>query len=109
MNIAESQPEDCTPQCGSINMALKIMGDKWSGFIIRELITRPRRFSEFEQNLGIGPRTLSQRLDTLEEPGIITKHQIMESPPRAEYTLTRKGKDLLPVLQSMAEWSEKYA
>ncbi|HSX16973.1 MAG TPA: helix-turn-helix domain-containing protein [Patescibacteria group bacterium] len=96
-------------KCGSINMALKVIGDKWTGFIVRELIIGPRRFSELEQNLGIGPRTLSQRLDTLEEHHIITKKQFAESPPRVEYSLTKKGEDLLPVLQTMAEWSEKYA
>lgn len=98
----------CNP-CGNIDTALKIMGDKWTGRIVRDLMAGPRRFSELEQTLGIGPRTLSQRLDSLEENCIITKKHYAEAPPRVEYALTQKGEDLLPVLRSMAEWSEKYA
>jgi len=98
-----------TPPCGSISAGLKIIGDKWSGFIVRELMSAPRRFTELEQTLHIGPRTLSQRLDAMEAAGILVKKQYAEAPPRVEYSLTEKGEDLLPVLQSMAEWSAKYA
>jgi len=101
-------PDDCQPKCGSIDTALKIIGDKWTGFIVRELTSGPKRFSELEQQLGIGPRTLSQRLDSLVEHDIILKKHFAEAPPRVEYSLTRKGEDLLPVLRSMAQWSEKY-
>jgi len=98
----------CKQVCGNIDTAMRIMGDKWTGRIIRDLMTGPKRFSEIEQTLGIGPRTLSQRLDALEEQCIITKKHYAEAPPRVEYTLTEKGEDLLPILRSMAEWSEKY-
>ena len=104
-----AKPSGCTPPCGDINTALQVIGDKWTGFIVRELMAGPKRFSEFEQGLGIGPRTLSQRLDVLEDWEIITKKQFAEAPPRVEYSLTSKGEDLLPVLQSMAEWTRKYA
>lgn len=97
------------PKCDSINQALQIIGDKWSGLIIYQLTAAPRRFSELEQALHIGPRTLSQRLDNLEAKQIISKHAYAEAPPRVEYSLTQRGLDLLPILQSMAEWSERYA
>ena len=62
------------PRCGCIAAALKILGDKWSGFIIRELTAGPRRFSELQAALtGISPRTLSQRLDFLEAEAVIIK------------------------------------
>jgi DNA-binding HxlR family transcriptional regulator len=57
---------------------------------------------------GISPRTLSQRLDDMEHCGLITKKSFAEVPPRVEYTLTQKGKDLLPILKSMGDWGEKY-
>jgi DNA-binding HxlR family transcriptional regulator len=101
--------DDGQPRCGNIGAALKIIGDKWTGLIIRDLTGGPKRFSEFEQSLHIGPRTLSQRLDALEAQQIITKRHYAEAPPRVEYALTQKGEDLLPILQSMAVWGEKYA
>ncbi|HSX31681.1 MAG TPA: helix-turn-helix domain-containing protein [Candidatus Saccharimonadales bacterium] len=101
--------EDCTgPKCGSIGYALAIIGDKWSGQIVRDLTQGARRFTELEQSLSIGPRTLSQRLESLQEKGIVTKKSFAEAPPRVEYSLTQKGEDLLPILQSMANWGQKY-
>jgi DNA-binding HxlR family transcriptional regulator len=96
------------PTCGSIDAGLKIIGDKWTGQIVRELSAGPQRFSHLEQKLGIGPRTLSQRLDSMELQAIISKRQFAEAPPRVEYSLTQKGEDLLPVLVSIADWSHKY-
>jgi DNA-binding HxlR family transcriptional regulator len=58
---------------------------------------------------GISPRTLSQRLDEMEHCRLITKKSFAEVPPRVQYTLTAKGKDLLPILKSMACWGEKYS
>ena len=52
---------------------------------------------------------LSQRLDDLEQQGIITKQSFAEVPPRIEYTLTKKGQDLIPVLEAMAAWGDRYA
>jgi DNA-binding HxlR family transcriptional regulator len=104
----QTDNDDCRPKCGSIGYALAIIGDKWSGQIVRDLTRGPRRFTELEQSLSIGPRTLSQRLDSLQEKGIISKKSFAEAPPRVEYALMQKGEDLLPILQSMADWGEKY-
>ncbi|HSX33556.1 MAG TPA: helix-turn-helix domain-containing protein [Candidatus Saccharimonadales bacterium] len=96
------------PRCGNIDACLQIIGDKWSGLIIRELTGGAKRFTELEQTLGIGPRTLSQRLDNLEAAYILSKHQFAEVPPRVEYALTPKGEALLPILRSMASWASTY-
>jgi DNA-binding HxlR family transcriptional regulator len=96
------------PQCDRINQALQIIGDKWSGLIIYQLSSGSKRFGELEQALHIGPRTLSQRLDSLESNNILTKHSYAEAPPRVEYALTSCGTDLLPILEGMAEWGKKY-
>lgn len=88
---------------------MEIIGNKWTALILRDLCEGPKRFSELERSVGtISPRTLSQRLDDLEKHAIITKQSFAEVPPRIEYTLTRKGHDLLPVLQQMAAWGDKY-
>ena len=97
------------PKGGCMAAALSILGDKWSGLIIRELTAGPRRFGALEQALtGISPRTLSQRLDSLEARAVISKKVFAESPPRVEYALTAKGEELIPILQSMVAWGAKH-
>lgn len=95
---------------GCVAEAVTILGDKWTPLIVLELSRGPNRFSKLEHCLaGISPRTLSQRLDDLEQKKLITKRSFAEVPPRVEYTLTDKGRDLLPILKSMASWGEKYS
>lgn len=97
------------PRIGCIASAMKIIGNKWTALILRDLCNGPQRFTSLEKSVGkINPRTLSQRLDELEAQGIITKFSYSEVPPRVEYTLTRKGLDLIPVLEQMAAWGERY-
>jgi DNA-binding HxlR family transcriptional regulator len=97
------------PRIGCIAAALQIVGQKWTALIIRDLSSSPKRFGELEKSVGsINPRTLSQRLDALEEFGIITKKTYAEVPPRTVYTLTEKGHDLVPILQQMAAWGDKH-
>jgi len=94
---------------GCIASTMAVIGAKWTALMLRDLYSGPKRFSELEKSLhGISPRTLSQRLDDLEQCGIITKQSFNEVPPRTEYTLTQKGRDLVPVLQQMAAWGDKY-
>ncbi len=97
------------PEVGCIASAMQIIGNKWTALILRDLFSGPKRFCELEKSVGsINPRTLSQRLDDLEQYGIVTKASFAEVPPRIEYTLTKKGEDLLPILEQMAAWGTKY-
>lgn len=97
------------PKEGCIASAMQIIGNKWTALILRDLSVGPRRFSELERSVGsINPRTLSQRLDDLEQHGIVARHSYAEAPPRTEYTLTKKGRDLLPVLKAMSAWGNQY-
>ena len=94
---------------GCIASAMKIIGNKWTALLLRDLYEGPKRFGELERSLiGISPRTLSQRLNDLENCGIIAKKSYQEAPPHTEYSLTDKGNDLIPVLQQMAAWGTKY-
>ncbi len=98
------------PKVGCIAATMQIIGNKWTALILRDLSSGSKRFCELEKSVGnINPRTLSQRLDALEEHGIITKRSFAEVPPRTEYSLTQKGIDLTPVLKQMATWGTKYA
>lgn len=95
---------------GCMQAALKILGDKWTALILLELSENQATFSQLEVSLeGISPRTLSQRLDKLETEAIIARHQYCEKPPRYQYQLTQKGKDLQSVLKKMADWGAQYS
>jgi len=97
------------PKSGCIAGAMTIIGNKWTALILRDLSFGPKRFSELERSVGsINPRTLSQRLDDLEQHAILTKTSFAEVPPRIEYALTKKGEDLVPVLRAMSDWGDKY-
>lgn len=97
------------PKVGCIAAAMRIIGNKWTALILRDLFEGPKRFCELEKSVGkINPRTLSQRLDGLEDEGIISRESFAEVPPRTEYALTEKGRDLQPILEQMASWGNKY-
>ena len=93
----------------SIKRALVVLGDKWTPLILQDLSKSQLTFSGLESSLqGISPRTLSQRLDLLEKQKIIKKKCYCDHPPRFEYILTDKGKDLGKVLSEMNDWGAKY-
>jgi len=87
-----------------IARATSIIGHKWTSLILLELTAGPKRFCQLETSLGINPRTLSQRLDDLENHDIVTR----SCTARPEYCLTAKGHDLTPILRQMSEWGDKY-
>ena len=107
--INATSPTTLEPTVGCIAAAMQIIGNKWTALIVRDLAGGPQRFSVLEKSVGnINPRTLSKRLDDLEVQGIVAKRIYTEVPPRTEYILTQKGKDLIPILQQMASWGERY-
>lgn len=98
-----------TERPGCIKYALEIMGDKWTGLLLRELFEGSKTFSDLEKLVvGISPRTLSQRLEMMQTHGIISKHEYCEKPKRCNYALTDKGTELQSILLAMAEWSQKH-
>lgn len=95
------------PLC--IESALRIIGDKWTAKILRDISSGNTTFSALEKSLEcISPRTLSQRLDMLESESIVSKQQYCQHPPRYQYVLTNKGTELQEVIQKMAEWGGRY-
>ena len=89
-------------------MTAEIVCGKWTLLLVRELSEGRSRFCELERSLaGISPRTLSLRLRALEEEGIVERHTFAEVPPRVEYQLTDKGRDLLPIIESMRAYGER--
>src|ERR1700761_4388527 len=87
----------------------EIVCGKWTLLLIRDLADGRARFCELERSLqGISPRTLSLRLRALEEEGIVERHTFSEVPPRVEYALTEKGRALLPIVQDMRSYGERW-
>jgi len=87
----------------------EIIGTKWTALIVHDLSEGSRRFSELERACpGISPRTLSERLDTLERLSMVERQSFPESPPRVEYTLTEKGQALLPIIAAMSAFGHAW-
>ena len=87
----------------------RIISGKWTLLVLRDLAEGPCRFSELERSLtGISPRTLSLRLRSLEEEGIIERREFAEMPPRVEYRLTAKGSHLVPIVEAMREYGREW-
>lgn len=87
----------------------EIISGKWTLLIIRDLAAGVKRFNQLERSLhGISPKTLSERLRSLEEEGIVLRQTFAEVPPRVEYTLTTKGYDLVQVVESMRTYGKRW-
>ena len=86
-----------------------IVCGKWTLLLVRELAEGCSRFCELERSLaGISPRTLSLRLRALEEEGIVARATFPAVPPRVEYSLTEKGLALIPIIDNMREYGERW-
>ena len=96
------------PTC-PVCLTADVVCGKWTLLLVRDLAEGTSRFCELERSLaGISPRTLSLRLRALEEEGIVERHTFAEVPPRVEYQLTAKGRDLLPIIESMRAYGERW-
>lgn len=97
--------DDTCPVCKTA----EIVCAKWTLLLIRDLSEGCSRFCELERSLqGISPRTLSLRLRALEEEGIVERDTYPEVPPRVEYVLTEKGLALLPIIDDMREYGDRW-
>jgi DNA-binding HxlR family transcriptional regulator len=85
--------------------ALDLVGDKWTLLIIRDLAAGPRRFVELQRVLpGISTEQLRSRLNRMVADGLLTRQRYREVPPRVDYELTERSRELMPVLGALARW-----
>lgn len=92
------------PRVGCIGATMHVIGQKWTALILRDLSSGPKRFKDFTHSMPtLNPRTLSARLDSLQEQDIICVCG------DGGYQLTNKGEALIPVLRAMADWGEKWS
>jgi DNA-binding HxlR family transcriptional regulator len=95
--------------CCPVGATAEILAGKWTILLIRDLAAGHSRFCELERSLeGISPRTLSLRLRALEEQGVIERRTFPEVPPRVEYSLTEKGRALVPIIEDMRSYGREW-
>jgi DNA-binding HxlR family transcriptional regulator len=95
--------------CPRVEAAFSLLSRKWTGLIIRALISSPLHFCELEKSLpALSARVLALRMRELEDSGIVHRGLSDSSPPRARYELTEKGRDLEPVIAGIAAWATRW-
>jgi DNA-binding HxlR family transcriptional regulator len=89
---------------------LEIVGDRWTLLVVRDLLGGARRFRDLQAGLpGLAPNILSERLKLMEEHALVSRRFYTEHPPRAEYELTAKGREMGMVIGALAEWGSRHA
>ena len=89
---------------------LKVIGERWTILIVRDLLIggRARFQSLLNSQAGISPNTLSARLKRLEDAGVVDKRMYQDNPPRAEYVLTERGRELADVVRALFDWGDAH-
>jgi DNA-binding HxlR family transcriptional regulator len=93
----------------SVANTLDVIGDRWTVLLLRDAFLGVRRFDDFQEDLGIARNILADRLGRLVAAGIMETRPYQQRPPRDEYVLTAKGKDLLDVLLTLWRWGDRWA
>lgn len=90
--------------------ALKVIGGRWKAYILYYLFEGPRRLSELRRLApGASAKVLVQALREMEEHGIVKRKVYAEVPPRVEYSATRLGMSLRPIIASLCAWGRRHA
>ena len=92
----------------SIAGALELSGDRWALLIIRDLSLGLSRYDDLRASTGIPAATLAARLKHLSASDIVERVRYQERPPRDEYRLTPKGRDLWKVSVALREWGDRW-
>lgn len=95
--------------CPYFHRAVELIGRRWTGAILRALLSGVDRFSDLTAAIpGLSDRLLSERLKELEAEGIVTRTVIPETPVRIEYHLTEKGRALGSVIEAVSAWADSW-
>jgi DNA-binding HxlR family transcriptional regulator len=107
--MKQGQSHELTRFCPAYHRAVELIGRRWTGAILRALLTDVRRFNDLASAVpGLSDRMLAERLRELEAEAVVVRTVIPESPVRVEYSLTKKGRDLEVVVRAVAGWAESW-
>ncbi len=102
-------PEDIPSLCPRFHRASELIGRRWTGAILYLLLKARCRFATLRSAIPtITDRMLSERLQELEKEGIVERTVVPETPVRVEYALTKKGRELMPAIDAIAEWAQHW-
>lgn len=93
----------------SLARSLDVAGEWWTPLVVRDIWMGRHRFEEIQRNLEVSRKLLADRLDTLVSEGAVERRQYLEHPPRYEYHLTDKGKELMEALLVLISWGDRWA
>jgi DNA-binding HxlR family transcriptional regulator len=93
----------------SVAQCLEVVGEWWTMLVVRDCFMGVTRFEDFQRRLGISRNILKERLNSLVKADVLVRAAYSERPPRYDYKLTQKGRDLWPVLTAMRQWGDQYA
>ena len=95
--------------CPKFENAFELLGKRWTGLIIRTLLSGQKRFSDIADAIpNMSARMLTERFKELESEGIVIRKVYPEVPVRIEYELTEKGKELKIAMDEIQKWAEKW-
>jgi len=92
----------------SLARSLDVAGEWWTPMIVRDVWLGVRRFDQIQWNLGLSRKVLADRLDTLVREGVLERRPYQERPPRDEYVLTDKGRELMEVFLALIAWGDRW-
>ncbi len=96
---------NCSNPTCSLTQAISVIGGKWKPLIIYRLHGSNRRFGQLDATIpGISRKVLTSQLNELVRDKLVNRKAYAESPPRVEYSLTKKGKELIPIFHSIGSW-----
>lgn len=95
-------------QVCSVARTLELVGERWTLLIIRDALLGITRFDGFLARTGIARNVLADRLSGLVDNGILERAAYQDRPPRYEYHLTPRGRELLPVIVTLTEWGDRH-
>ncbi len=101
--------EKCVNDMGDLQFILQVLGGKWKLHILTTLYYGKKRFKELEREIvGVSPKMLIKELKDLEATGIVSRQTFNTVPITVEYSLTKEGLTLKPILEQMKNWAVNF-